>query len=169
MKITLKHVIILCLGTFMLTACDDWGEFEPEVIPGSELAGEWYVQYTIGGVDVYGLGHNTFLTSTTSAADGNELLLNDQSNFWDFIVKSPMDVSSKTFGLSSASDSLDNLVDGYPIKIRVVNGEVFPDGGRSKTGVQVDSIYFEVEFADDPGTIYEISGHERTGFGMDEY
>ena len=71
--------------------------------------------------------------------------------------------------LSNGTDSLTNLVEGYDIKVRVTKGQVIPDGGRSKTGVQVDSIYFEVEFADDPGIIYEISGHGRTGFGDDDY
>ena len=97
------------------------------------------------------------------------MFLNDQANFWDFQVKAPMDVGTKTFGLSNGADSLTNLVEGYDIKIRVTKGQVIPDGGRSKTGVQVDSIYFEVEFADDPGTIYEISGHQRTGFTADDY
>ena len=55
-----------------------------------------------------------------------------------------MNVDSKTFGLSNATDSLTNLVEGYDIKVRVTKGQVIPDGGRSKTGVQVDSIYFEV-------------------------
>jgi hypothetical protein len=143
MKIKLKSILLLSAIAFTFTACDDWGEYEPTVLPGSELAGEWYVRYTVDGADIYGLGYHTFLTSTTAAADGKELFLNDQANFWDFQVKAPMNVDSKTFGLA--------------------------DGGRSKTGVQVDSIYFEVEFADDPGTIYEISGHGRTGFGDDDY
>jgi hypothetical protein len=46
---------------------------------------------------------------------------------------------------------------------------VIKDGGRSKTGVKTDSIYMVVEFSDDLGTDYEISGHMRTGFVEDEY
>jgi hypothetical protein len=166
MKFNIKALLIVGMAALTFSACDEWGEYQPETIPGHELAGEWYVRYTVGGVDVYSLGYNTFLTSTTAAADGKELLLDDQHNFWDFVVKTPMDVASKTF---SAPDSLTNLVEGYDIKILVKNGKVIPNGGKSKTGVEVDSIYFEVEFADDPGTIYEISGHERTGFGDDDY
>jgi len=169
MKRTFKPILLLSILAIFATGCDEWGEFEPETIEGHELAGEWYVRYTVGGQDIYNLGYNTLLTSTTAAADGKEILINDLQHFWDFMVKCPMDVGSKTFGLSSDADSLTNLVDGYDIKIRVTNGKVIPDGGQSKTGVQVDSIYFEVEFADDPGTIYEISGHGRTGFGDDDY
>lgn len=169
MKLNLKSILLISTIALTFTACEDWGEFEPTVLPGSEMAGEWYVRYTVDGDDIYGLGYHTFLTSTTAAADGKELLLNDQQNFWDFMVKAPMNVESKTFGLSNATDSLTNLVDGYDIKIRVTKGQIIPDGGRSKTGVQVDSIYFEVEFADDPGTVYEISGHQRTGFTEDDY
>ena len=72
----------------------------------------------------------------------------------------------KTF---SSKDSLNNLIEGYDIKILVKEGKVIKDGGRSKTGVKTDSIYMVVEFSDDLGTDYEISGHMRTGFVEDEY
>ena len=51
----------------------------------------------------------------------------------------------------------------------VADGKVLPLGGKSKSGVVVDSIFMHVEFSDDPGTIYTISGHQRSGFLEDEY
>lgn len=62
-----------------------------------------------------------------------------------------------------------SAVPGYGIKVDVTNGKIFAKGGRSKSGVSVDSIYFKIEFEDDPGNVYELSGHEWTRFIEDEY
>jgi hypothetical protein len=53
--------------------------------------------------------------------------------------------------------------------IKVYEGKVLPGAGRSKTGVTADSIFLRVEFPDDPGNIYGIRGHQRTGFFEDDY
>ena len=50
-----------------------------------------------------------------------------------------------------------------------MEGKIIADGGVSKTGVVVDSIYIKATFSDDPGTEYEITGHRRTGFVEDDY
>lgn len=162
-----KTLALTVVASMTLASCSGWGDYEPEMIPGNQLAGEWYVTYKVGGVDIYGLGYNTLLTATTAAADGKELLIDDQGHFWTFKVKSPMNVDAQTFG--NGNDSLINLIEGYEIGVWVRSGKVITNGGKSKTGVEVDSIYMEVEFADDPGTIYEISGHGRTGFEEDDF
>jgi hypothetical protein len=53
--------------------------------------------------------------------------------------------------------------------IEVIEGKVIPNGGHSKTGVVVDSIYLKAKFTDDPGHTWEFKGHGRTGFFEDEY
>ena len=59
------------------------------------------------------------------------------------------------------------MIDAETVKF--YEGKVITGGGMSKSGVVVDSIYLKVEFSDDPGVIYEIKGHQRTGFFEDEY
>ncbi|MFT4521669.1 MAG: hypothetical protein ACI8ZN_000606 [Bacteroidia bacterium] len=169
MKLNLKTLTLIFAGLVLFSSCEDWKAYEPEQLPGNHMANEWYVTYKVGGVDIYNFGYSTIITSTTAAADGENLIVTDQGHFWDYLVKSPMNADAKTFGISAAGDSLTNLVDGYDIKIRVTNGKVIAGGGTSKTGVKVDSIYMEIEFADDPGTIYEVGGHGRTGFEEDDY
>lgn len=139
-------------------------EYEPEMVPGHELAGEWYVTYTVGGVDIYDFGYSTMMTYNTAAADGQQIWVTDQGHFWDYQAKVNANPEGMTFG---QSDSVQN--EAYDIRMIVKNGVVIPDGGKSKTGVVVDSISFVIEFADDPGTEYVCSGHRRTGFEEDDY
>lgn len=162
----IKVLFILIAMVAFTTSCQK--EYEPEMIPGHELAGEWYVTYTIGGVDVYNFGYSTILTSTTAAADGKQIWVTDQGHFWDYKAKVNANAEAQTFG---QSDSLDNAEElGYPIKLIVKSGKIFPDGGKSKTGVTVDSISFVIGFGDDaPGTEYVVSGHRRTGFEEDDF
>jgi len=87
-------------------------------------------------------------------------------NFWSYKVKAQADLANKSF---TASDSQNSA---YDSKVNILNGKVFKNGGHSKTGVVVDSIYFEIQFNDDVtpyGTTYVVSGHKRTGFTADEY
>ena len=53
--------------------------------------------------------------------------------------------------------------------VKVVEGRVIPDGGHSRSGVLVDSLYIKLEFSDNPGVSYELKGHARTGFFEDEF
>ena len=156
-KLFVLTSLIVALG-----ACQK--DYETPTIPGSDMSEEWWVQFTVGGVDVYNLGHMHFMTYTTAAADGKELYIDDLQNAWQFKAKCPItSLGSRTF----AGDSLQN--EYYDVKASVRNGKVFPGAGRSRTGRKTDSIYMEIEFADDPGTVYEYSGHARTGFLEDDF
>ncbi len=162
----IKLMFILVALVAFASSCQE--EYEAEMIPGHELAGEWYVTYTIGGVDVYNFGYSTIMTNNTAAADGKQIWVSDLHHFWDFKAKVNADPANGTFG---QSDSLDNAEElNYPIKLVIKSGKVIPEGGKSKTGVVTDSISFIVGFGDDaPGTEYTASGHRRTGFVEDDY
>jgi hypothetical protein len=167
MKIN-KLLIVLGLLVVGASACQE--EYEVPMIMGNELAGEWYVTYKVGGVDIYGVGYSTMLTTTTADAstenDAGEILVTDLGHFWDYKAKTPSNTAGLSFG---SPDSTMNLVDGYPIMMVVRSGKIFTDGGRSKTGVVADSIWMEMGFEDDSATVFEVSGHRRTGFLEDDY
>ena len=57
----------------------------------------------------------------------------------------------------------------YNITVNLSDGKIFPKLGHSKSGNVVDSIHMKLEFSDDPGTIYEMNGVERTRFVEDDY
>ena len=43
------------------------------------------------------------------------------------------------------------------------------NAAHSKSGNVVDSIHTQLEFSDDPGTIYEMNDAARTRFAEDDY
>jgi len=144
-----------------------------------QMAGEWFVTYSLDGADVGG-GHTAMITSNTAANLATEILISDYvdpnaktGNFWSYKIKAQVDPTTKTFTASeSTSTALINNETPYPIKVNVLNGKIIPLGGRSRTGVVVDSIYFEIQFEDDSpayGNTFVVSGHKRTGFDADEY
>ena len=157
----LNKLIILFLCVIAASSCQE--EYEVPMVPGNEVAGEWYVTYTVGGVDIYGVGHTSMLTSNTAAGTGDSILVTDVGHFWDFTAKSIASPSSMSFG---SADSTMNMA--YPVNMVINSGKIIPDGGKSKTGVTVDSIYFEIGFGDDANT-FVASGHRRTGFEEDDY
>ena len=127
-----------------------------------KMAGEWFTQYYDGGTAV--TDHHKIITYNTSDPASNKLWVFDEE-VWPFKAKFDIDYQSLTFKSLAATDNLE--ISGK--KIKVYEGKVIPLGGRSKSGNIVDSIYLKLEFSDDPGTIYEIRGHQRTGFFEDEY
>lgn len=131
------------------------------------MAGEWFIEY----FDTTDIStpldhHSKIITYNTSANDGKQIWVDDP-NFWPFKAKMNVDISKLAF---TAMDSTFDVVASKTNRIRVIGGKVLPKMGKSKSGNIVDSIYLKVEFLDDdPGVIYEIRGHQRTGFFEDEY
>lgn len=161
----------------------DWNQpDEPEIEYSVvwPLSGEWYVTYTFddgSGVidDYYGLGYTKLFTYNTANNDPSKLWVSDggnidvdHANFWSYCVKADCNVGAKSF---SGTDLVSTADAGglYDIKVNVTNGKVIVGGATSPSGVKCDSIYFEVEFEDDPGTIYNCAGNRRTGFLEDEH
>ena len=62
---------------------------------------------------------------------------------------------------------LQNLA--YDITVNIANGKILPGAATSSGGNVTDSIYFQIEFSDDPGTLYDVAGYRRTGFLEDEH
>jgi hypothetical protein len=178
-----KLAILTCMVA-ALGACND--EYEPETIPGNNLAGEWYVQTMDDQGNVL-LGYQTILTATTAAADGSQIWVDDLGHIWPFKGKINANPEGNSFSgiadniaTTPIYDTLDVMRDPSvdPIDslefvayhtMDVKTGMIFPDGGTSKTGVTTDSIYMEIEFSDDPGNTYVFAGHQRTGFVEDDY
>lgn len=177
----LNKLFLIVTIAVSLVACKD--DFDPGSVPGSELAGEWYVQTYVGGSAV--LGHELISTYNTAAADGSQIWLDDQGHIWPVKAKINSDPAGMSFSgmgtnteieifqydtadMAAPYDSVTTTSLGFET-INVLEGKVISDEGRSKTGVVTDSIYIRAEFSDDPGTEYEMSGHRRTGFGEDDY
>ena len=127
-----------------------------------KMSGEWFTRYYAGTSAL--TSHHKIITYNTSDPASNKVWVEDHE-VWPFKSKFDVDYNALLFKAVTATDNLE--VPGH--KIKVYEGKVIPLGGRSKSGNIVDSIYLRVEFTDDPGNIYEIRGHQRTGFFEDEY
>ncbi|MEX0360922.1 MAG: lipid-binding protein [Allomuricauda sp.] len=158
----LKALFIFSIGVLALS-CDKHEDYLPEKTALSEVSGDWYVHFMVDGEDIYDLGYN--LITTTNSADETSLWIDDHTNTWWFKVKCPINAETMKF---SGAD-LSSNVDGYEVDVTITNGNIFKDAVESTGGNVVDSIYFEAEFADDPGTIYQLAGYKRTGLAKDEH
>ena len=127
-----------------------------------KMSGEWFVEYYFDGNAV--TDYSKILTYNTADPAANQEWVVD-TTVGGFKAKFDVDYSTLSFKPMDSAPNLYNT--GNTIK--VYEGKVLPGAGHSKSGNTVDSIYLKVEFSDDPGSVYEIKGHARTGFFEDEY
>jgi hypothetical protein len=159
----LKLLIFIALLGIGFASCDLTDDPEIGGTVTQAVAGEWWTTFTIAGEDVYGLGYQVITTSNTAANSASEFLVHDGGHTWDYKVKVPLNLDAKSFG----GTALENI--SYPITVNIANGKILPGAAISTGGNVTDSIYFEAEFSDDPGTIYQVAGYRRTGFLEDEH
>lgn len=122
----------------------------------------WWVTFTLGGADIYGLGHQFISTYNTSLSP-DSIWIDDLGHLWDFKCKAAINYPALTFSNPAAQNEY------YNITVMLANGKVLPKAGHSRAGNVTDSIYVETTFSDDPTNKYVISGTARTGFIEDDY
>ncbi len=148
--------------TFFSFSCDEvGGDDDMGGTAVKDMAGDWYVKTFVGSTEV--LGYQLISTYNTAANLSTEMWIDDHQNIWEFKVKSGVDYSAKTFSGSALQN------DYYNITVNITNGKVLHGAATTTGGNTSDSITFEAEFSDDPGTIYRIAGYKRTGFAEDEH
>jgi hypothetical protein len=171
----LKNILFVAvvLSALSLSSCSKLFEWnQPKEVPTEyssvyPMGGEWWVVNRVDdGSGVFvdaGNGYTALFTYNTAAESTNEMWISDAGNFWWYTLKCPINLDAKTFG---SADSLQSSYNhgAYDIKVLVQNGKIITDGANNPSGVKSDSIYFEIQFEDDPGTVYQISGKRRTGF-----
>jgi len=158
-----KLFVIIAIAAVALTSCSK--KEDPGGTEAEKLANEWWAELKLDGDNVYGPGQFAHIATYNTAANTNEIWVDDMHGLWDFKVKAIADLSALTFKANQAV----SVIPGYDIKVTITDGKVIPNAGHSKTGNVTDSIYMKVEFEDDPGTIYTIEGHGRTRFAEDDY
>lgn len=153
--------IFIVLVSIGFASCDLGDEPEIGGTATEAVAGEWWTTFSVGGQDL--TGYTLITTSNTAANVATEFLISDNAHQWDYIVKSPLNLDAQTFG----GTGLQNL--SYDITVNITNGKILENAATSTGGNVTDSIYFDAEFSDDPGTIYSVAGYRRTGFLEDEH
>lgn len=166
MKFNIRIYSLPLIFMLVISACTKKPDIE--YTSTYKMAGEWFVTYfnnAAPNTPVTGVQH--IYTYNTSDANSNQIWFDDHNNAtaaYRFKSKLDVDYSSLSFRPMAAADN--TVTAGRTVK--VLEGKVVPGGGHSKTGVVVDSIYLQVEFSNDPGKVYNITGHQRTGFFEDE-
>jgi hypothetical protein len=158
----MKRLIVIIAGIAMVTisACSK----KPDIggTSAEAVANEWWVTFTVNGVDVYSLGTSALATYNTAANNG-DIWIDDEEHTWEYKVKAQVDYSNLTF---KATNSLDEY---HGVTATITDGKILVNAAKSKTGNVTDSINFKVVFSDDPGTTYTVAGHARTRFSEDDY
>ena len=147
---------VLYLATMLL--CMAFTSCQKEEIGGTateSLAGEWYLMASVDGSPIYGPFH--LLTYNTSANNPNEIWIDDSKNFWDFKVKGTGDINTLTFSAANAQNMK------YDCTVNITNGKIIKNGGTQNNGSPADLLMMDVEFSDDPGTIYHLEGVRYSG------
>ncbi len=166
MKKNIIYIALLVFSIVTLSSCDDkegYSDIDIFETKTKNVSGDWFVQTFVDGEVV--VDYEKITTSNTASDSETEFLILDHGNIWEFNVKSPVNVSALTF----SGEALPSKIDDYEITVSISNGVIVKDGGTSTTGRTTDSISFDAEFSDDPGTIYHIEGYKKTGFLEDEH
>lgn len=146
----LFYSIAIIFGLMVsLSSCQK--KIEKEYNWAYPVAGDWTLHAYIDDEEIYG----PFEIKVYNTSFGQDSIWIDDyhGNFWDMKFKAKVDMSNNTFETSGSK----NAIAGYGINIKVTDGKV----------INKDSIYFNMEFQDDPGTIYTLAGHRTTAY--DEY
>jgi hypothetical protein len=163
-KIFLIMGVALVIG---LVSCEN--EIDPGQNSLMKMSNEWWAQIYVpdgsGGLTDIGQGYQHLLTSNTASGTSDSLFVDDFDGLLELKAKVACNVNDLSFTTNGVA-VLERYTNGTVI---IGNGKIYPDGGKSTSGVKVDSIYFEAEFDWDPGQIYVLAGHGRTGFAEDEH
>lgn len=160
-----KYFYILTLFVLSISACK-----KDEPVGGTavqDLSGEWWVQID-GTGDYYGI-------STYNTADNSSTLiwLNLTKFYGDadntVFGKVNVNVDAKTFSGQKVVNAGSYKYDGGAT-FTVTNGKVTPNGAVGPSSkAKTDAITLDVEFSDDPGTVYHLKGYHRTKFVGDDH
>ena len=161
MKNLITNTILVFLLLTALGSCTK--EPNPGGTAVQNLAGEWWVRMDNGA------SYYNFSTYNTAANTADSMWVDDDNNaksFWDIKGKVTTNAANRTFFGTNVAN-----VD-YTSSFTITNGKVIPKAATAPgSGDKTDSIYFEIQFSDDPapGTVHKVEGYKRTGFSQDDH
>ena len=154
-----KIILILSFGFVFLSSCQKVKD--AGATSAVKVANEWWATLSQDGQDI--IGKPILMATYNTAANDSTIWVDDYQNGWQFKIKALVNYSNLTFSATAAQNEY------YNITVNLTDGKIFPKLGHSKSGNITDSIHMKLEFSDDPGTIYEMNGVERTRFPADDY
>jgi Lipid-binding putative hydrolase len=151
---------IMAAGLITIYSCQK--SEDPGGTATQEIAGEWFVQVKVNNAVIS--DYIKISTYNTSENVAQKMWIDDLKHFWEFKAKVNVDPSAKTFSATDADDEY------HGIKVDFTGGKILKGVSKGPVSKAVtDSIYFEAEFSDDPGTKYQFTGYRRTRWPEDDH
>lgn len=161
MKIQIKTLLYITIAFTLFTSCDEGGDPDPGGTTTKNFAGDWHI--IVLDSDGTALTPYGLFTTYNAASNDENFWIDDHDNTFELKTKVQVkDFNTLTFGATNSEE----IYAGH--NVNITNGKILKGAAHSFAGHVVDSIYFEVEYVEDPGTIYKFAGHKRTGFLEDE-
>lgn len=160
-----KKLIFIAIVLFTMFSCKQ-ETFDPGATKAVKVANEWWVNYYLDGVDQY---KTVKLATYNMAANNDSIWVDDLKNFWQVKIRAKFNAENLTFQTTNAVNDYYKNSDGTPMTVTITDAKIMPNMAKSATGVVTDSIYFKIEYSDDPGNIYEVKGTGRTMWSPDDY
>lgn len=159
----MKNILVIIASLLLVTACRKEKDTDAGGTNTQAMAGEWWVQVKVGNVAVVPDWFK-ILTYNTTDNVATQMWIDDQEHLWPFKFKIDVDPNAKTFSATSATSTYTNIT------VKLQNGKILDKVSKGPVSQAVtDSIYFEAEFSDDPGTVYQLTGYRRTRWAEDDH
>ncbi|MFB6341838.1 lipid-binding protein [Saccharicrinis sp. FJH62] len=159
----IKYIMVLAV-IVGFAACQE--DYEPGGTAVQDMAGTWWVNMSVMDADgnlLGSYGYYQLLTYNTSDNSTDSMWVTDDGNFWDYKVKVGINYSNKTFTINEGKDLI------WDDNTTIENGKIMAGAATAPSGTVTDSIYFEVQWASDPGYTYIGSGYRYTGWPEDDH
>jgi hypothetical protein len=156
----MRYIIFsMIFGAGLISACTKTED--PGTTTAVKVANEWWVNNKAGD-DVMKI------TTYNTESNPDSIWINSLDTIgveYRIKCKIKVDLNSLTFSTQNQR----NLSLHKTNTLTITNGIILPKVGHSRAGNPTDSIYLELQYSDEPGKTYKISGHARTMFEEDEY
>jgi hypothetical protein len=180
----MKQITLYCILLLSIASCKRALPINGQTST-INMSNSWWVTLKHGDTT---LGPVIFLsTYNTSANDGDSLWI-DEFNYLDndfiagdsvlyrtygiglasFKATVAIQYSAETFGVTNADNAYWTGDTTSSASVTITNGKILPKAGYNPSGVNSDSIYFQIVFSKNPALTFTVSGLARTGFDVDE-
>jgi hypothetical protein len=162
-NIFLKSGSLLLMMAIFFVACKKEKDTSAGGTATQELAGEFWIQIKQNNIALIP-DYFKIVTYNTAENISTKMWIDDQEHLWPFKIKIDVDPVGRTFTAANAQSSYTNIT------VKLNNGKILPKATKGLvTQTVTDSIYFEAEFSDDPGEVYQFSGYRRTRWPEDDH
>ena len=159
----MKNIFGIVSLLLFFTACKKEKDTPAGGTATEGMAGEFWVQIKQNNVPLVA-DYFKIVTYNTAENIATSMWIDDNEHLWPFKIKMVVDPAAKTFSAANAPSSYTNIT------VKLNNGKILEKATKGpNSNKPTDSIYFEAEFSDDPGEVYQLAGYRRTRWPEDDH